>query len=188
MKKIIRVVNTLAAPVVNELPFFTLFLLSISIQTLRFCFRHILYGQLDRAWEILSGNIPRAVVVAYIFTLLVYYSRSKAVKITGYVLASVLLVVFVFLYGVFRWTIQPDIIILLAETNAKESSEFVSAFLFTPGGIIALLSLVAYVVAAFFLEKYRMKLAMWGGGAAVGSERCAVRTTLCGTGTVKIFH
>ncbi len=146
---------------VSELPFFTLFLLSISIQTLRLFLRYMIWGQTDKAWEFLSGNLPRAIAVTYLITLLVYYSRSKVVKISNYVLASILLVVCVFLLRVFGKTLQPDIIILLAETNAKESSEFLSSFLFTPGGITALLSLITYVTAIVFLEKRRVWIAMW---------------------------
>ncbi len=191
MNKFFKFVGAVATPVVSELPFFTLFLLSISVQPLRWSLRHMIYGQWDRVFEILFGNIPRAAVVAYLFTLLVYYSRSKAVKIGGYAFASVLLVVCVFLWRVFGMTLKPDIIILLAETNARESSEFLSSFLFTPGGVIALLCLTAYVAVAFVMERHRLRLASCvSGGAKIPPHHGhrAVRRPLCGTVTVQVFH
>ncbi len=189
MNKFFKFVGAVATPVVSELPFFTLFLLSISVQPLRWIPRNVLYGRLDRVFELVFDNIPRAAVVAYIFTLLVYYTRSKAVKIGGYAFASVLLVVCVFLLLVFGKTLQPDIIILLAETNARESSEFLSSFILTPGGVIALLCLTAYVAAAFFLENRRMRLASWGGAEVPPHHgHPVVRCPLCGTGAFHVSH
>ena len=151
-------------PVVNELPFFVLFLFAISITTLRRFLSDMILGRFGEGFLTFSGNFPRAVFVAYLFTLLVYYSRSRVVRVGSYVLASVLFVVCVFLMRVFSMTLQPDVIILLAETNAKESSEFLSTYLFTPGGITALVGLVIYVAAVVFLERRRAQLVhLWGG-------------------------
>ncbi len=162
-RKTCGIVKSLVTPVVSELPFFTLFLLAIAVQTEVEVLRCLIHGQEKAALGLLFGIFPRAIALTYLFTLLVHYIRCKTVKIGCYALAATLLLVCVFLRLVFKKTLQPDIFILLAETNGKESSEFLSSFLLTPGGIASLGCLTAYVVAVFLFEKRKVKIALWWG-------------------------
>lgn len=156
--------HSLLTPVFSELPFFALFLLAIAFQPLRFFPSPLLHGNVELVTNFLLENFPRAGATAYLFTLLVYYSRSWVVRIGCYALGTVLFAVCLFLQCVFGKTLQPDIIMLVAETNPQESSEFLRSFLFSAGGIATLVCLVAYIAAIFILERRKAQMAAWWSG------------------------
>ncbi len=131
-----RMLQFFATPVLEELPFFILFLFAISVQPLRFLISSLTHSNIEVVRSILLENIPRAAAIAYIFTLLVYYCHSKIIKVVGYVFASILFTVCLFLMVVFGKTLQPDIILLIVETNNRESQEFLSTFLLSRGGYL----------------------------------------------------
>ncbi len=159
--KACSILKSLATPVVSELPFFILFLFAIAIQMEVPFLKRVIQGHEMEALVYLYHYLPRAMALTYLFTLLVYYTKSKAVKISCYTLTATLMFVCMFLRWVFKRPLMPDIFVLLAETNSKESSEFLSSFLLTRGSIISIGCLAVYVVVAFFLEKQRTKIALW---------------------------
>lgn len=142
-------------PIMGELPFFCLFVLAISIMPIRFIPSHIHYFYVDRVFSFLFLDFPRAAAISYLFTLLVYYSRSRAIKVFFYTFGALLYTVCLFLHLVFHKTLQPDIIVLLAETNTQESSEFLSSFLFSMRGMITIVLLAIYLVMIVACEKYK---------------------------------
>lgn len=143
----------LVAPLREELPFYVLFLLAISVMPIRFIPSHIHSLYMERLFNFFFIDFPRAGAISYLFTLIIFYSRSRFLKVVGYIVASVLLTVCLFLHLVFHKTLQPDIITLVAETNTRESTEFLSSFLFSKGGILTLVFLAIYLVLIVFLEK-----------------------------------
>lgn len=154
-------VKRLLAPVAGEWPFFVLFSLAISVMPIRFLPSHIHYMYWDRVLGFLLLDFPRAMAISYVLTSLVYCSRSKALKTILYAFASLLYATCLFLHLVFHKTLQPDIIVLLAETNAKETSEFVSSFLFSARGVAAVFLLSLYLAAVAVCERSKGRVVQW---------------------------
>lgn len=157
-KYFIKLLRIMVIPVVEEFPFYAMFLLAISIMPIRFIPSHIHYLYIDRLYNFFFIDFPRAGAISYIITVLVYYFRNRLLKIGGYVLASLLFSVCLFLHLVFHKLLQPDILTLIAETNSRESSEFFSSFLFSKGGILTLFFLLIYVIAVIILERRRTQV------------------------------
>ncbi len=82
-------------------------------------------------------------------------------RIGCYVFGTALFAVCLFLQCVFRMSLQPNIIMLIAETNYNESTEFLSSFLFSAGGIVTLLVMAIYIVAIFLLERRKEQIVLW---------------------------
>ena len=146
-------------PVKEKLPFFCLFLIAIDAIPLRLFISNIHYRNIEAIGEFFLEDFPRAGVIAYLATLVVYFFRKKWVLMGGYVLATILLAVCLFLHLVFGKTLQPDVITLILETNVQESSEFISSFLFTKGGIATIVICLLYVALAIFCERKKRKFA-----------------------------
>lgn len=189
-KNIIKLSKILGTPIVEEFPFYAMFLLAISIMPIRFIPSHIHYLYLDRLYNFFFIDFPRAGAIAYLFTLLVYYSRSRLLKISSYVLASVLFTVCLFLHLVFHKVLQPDILILMAETNSQESSEFFSSFVLSKGGMLTFFFLLIYVTIVLMLEQKRKVVA-----SALRSIRYKILLHLllftfivCGAVQFKFYH
>ena len=126
-----RLQKVFVSPLSEELPFYILFLLAISVMPIRFIPSHIHALYMERLFNFFFIDFPRAGAISYLFTLIVYYSRCRVFKVLGYIIASVLFTVCLFLHLVFHKTLQPDIITLVSETNTRESTEFLSSFLFS---------------------------------------------------------
>lgn len=148
-----RLQRVLFSPLSEELPFYVLFLLAISVMSIRFIPSHIHALYMERLFNFFFIDFPRAGAVSYLFTLIVYYSRCRVFKVFGYMVASTLFTVCLFLHLAFHKTLQPDIITLVAETNMRESTEFLSSFLLSKGGGLTLLLLAIYLFLIIFLEK-----------------------------------
>lgn len=153
-----RIQKVLISPLSEELPFYVLFLLAISVMPIRFIPSHIHSLYIERLFDFFFIDFPRAGAISYLLTLIVYYSRCRFLKVLGYMVASVLLTICLFLHLVFHKTLQPDIIILVAETNTHESTEFLSSFLFSKGGVLTLLLLSLYLFLIVFLEKRKKQV------------------------------
>lgn len=165
INKFFKTVKLLTSPVTAELPFFVLFLLAISFQSFWFFISSLIDGNVGQVWsQFLFENFPRSVAISYIFTLLVHCSHSKLVRIICYAFAVILFAVCLFLRCVFGKTMQPDIIMLIAETNGKESSEFFSAFLLSVGGIVTLACVAVYISLVLFFERFKSRVLLVGGG------------------------
>ena len=158
------ILSAFVRPVKEKLPFFCLFLIAIDAIPLRLFISNIHYRNIGAIGEFLLEDFPRAGVIAYLATLVVYFFRKKWVLMGGYVLATILLAVCLFLHLVFGKTLQPDIVTLILETNSQESSEFISSFLFTKGGIATIVICLLYVALAIVCErrKSRIKLRISG--------------------------
>lgn len=186
----LRLLDRFMLPIISEFPFFVLFLLSISIMPIRFIPSHLHAFYMERIYNFLVLDFPRAGVITYVFTLLVYFTHSKLIKIVSYALATLLFTTCIFLHLVFHKTLQPDIITLIAETNVNESSEFLSSFLFTKGGILTLFVVFFYISVIIFSERRKTfimkKLHHFGHRVCWGFLTfCFV---ICGTFQLKFYE
>lgn len=155
------ILSAFVRPIKEKLPFFCLFLIATDAIPLRLFVSNIHYRNFGAIGDFLLEDFPRAGVIAYLATLAVYFFRKKWVLMGGYVLATILLAVCLFLHLVFGKTLQPDIVTLILETNSQESSEFISSFLFTKGGIATIVICLLYVALAIVCERRKSNLVVF---------------------------
>lgn len=168
-----RLLKHLFMPVVREFPFFSFFYFLLLPNLFTQYLKNDL--QLHRFLEPFSCNgvdNSTALLFAYIAALLVYYSRSKIVKWTLLLIALIGAVIRVFLYISYKMWINDSALALLKETNNKEASEFLSSYVMSTNGLVALLFALVIIVLFFFADRFRGKIASW-------LERSRVHYALC---------
>ena len=156
-KYLLYILDFLCLPLKNEFIFFMFFLLAIMVIPIRIFVADIHYLNYQEFFSFLFVNLPRAIVISYAVTAFVNYAGTVA-KMGGYVFATLLFAVCLFLNLVFNKILQPDVITLLVETNSQESSEFLSSFLFSKGGILTLILLAIYLILMNLAERRKSKI------------------------------
>ena len=103
----------------------------------------------------MSRYLGMAIFIAYLFTVIVYCSQVKIVKMAFYTILSALTLTDIFLRLAFGQQISPVILLLLGETNSNESTEFINTFVLGEDGFLAAAILTIVVAATIVLEKNR---------------------------------
>lgn len=103
----------------------------------------------------MSRYLGMAIFIAYLFTVIVYRSQVKIVKMAFYTILSALALTDIFLRLAFGQQISPVILLLLGETNSNESAEFINTFVLGEDGFLAAAILTIVVAATIVLEKNR---------------------------------
>ena len=171
---LLRILNSLCRPLKKEFAFFIFFLLAIMVIPIRIFVADINYLNFKEVFNFLIVNLPRAIIVSYLLT--VFVNVSRYIKLGGYILATLLFTICLFLNLVFNKILQPDIITLLAETNTQESSEFLATFLLSKGGVIASLFTLVFVFLIVLAEKNKKKIT-----SALNSLRNKLAYQICFT-------
>ena len=126
-------IQWLLKPVWKELNFFlVVWIINCSVA----------FGYLEGCFFIEDNSFAHALrclalgtFVSYIITVLLYISKAKwlrkSIKIITYVLVLTLEAMYIFLQLNFEMTLGPRVLILIAETNGKESSEFIKTYALT---------------------------------------------------------
>lgn len=158
--KIRSILGNILSPIKDETPFFVIFLLFISSPIIRLLVSDIHYLNISGIYSLLFDSFLRAFAISYFFALLIKLANSKKkwFKGLGYSIGLILFGVFVFLQAVFNMFIQPNIVMLLGETSLKESKEFLSVFLFTNGGVLAIKLILIGIFVIYLCEKYKKKI------------------------------
>ncbi len=140
--------------VIDELPFIIIFFCCIVPTTLK---DFLVNGISEADLKYFSIAFLYSVVFAYLG------SKKKYLKIFFYSVGVFLFGIYMFLWLVFGTSISPLIIQLVAETNARETSEFFSAFVFSKGAIITYASIALLIILIIFLEKNwnKIKVKKW---------------------------
>ena len=124
----------LATPIIKELPYIVIFMCMMDYfsQDLR-TIQSTVIG--PRSYYIAWANVFVLFLYAYIGASIVTFVRSKVLKYickTSFYLITVLLFfISHFLLTTFNLSISPTCLVLLAETNPSESSEFINQFIFS---------------------------------------------------------
>ena len=153
-KKFYSLLLKLGNFVIDELPFIIIFFCCIVPTTLK---------------DFLANGISEADLkyfsIAFLYSVVFAYlgSKKKYLKIFFYSVGVFLFGIYMFLWLVFGTSISPLIIQLVAETNARETSEFFSAFVFSKGAIITYASIALLIILIIFLEKNwnKIKVKKW---------------------------
>ncbi len=170
--KRMRYLNTLyrwfeqiSRPVRHEIVFFTFMLMMLAVKTVIELTR-MSYTPKNFLCE--WDYFTLSVLIAYLCTLVVYLTRSKWIRSIFFFVAFALFALCMFLLFVFGLNLSPQVMLLIGETNAKESAEFFETYFLCTGAIktyaAMAIMLVAYIVAlrcgkriTAFMERRRPK-------------------------------
>ena len=122
-----------AIPVVKELPYIVIFI--CMMDSISHSFSEILFNGSKNAYYAKITNISILFFYAYIGACITTFIQSKVwkyiSKISIYLIAIFLFFTTHFLFENFKLRISPTCLILLAETNHTESSEFINQYIFS---------------------------------------------------------
>lgn len=149
-----KIPSKIVTPILKEPAFFLFFLILTTPTLLLFMFRELRDGEGLSLVIRVFKDFSLAVLFSYIFTSIIYLTRSKFVKILFYIILLVLFTINLYLRLVFGLTLSPLIILLIGETTKGEASEFVSTFMTTPKAFTAYF--ISFVVALFFMFEKRI--------------------------------
>ena len=153
-----KAAGILVNPVCHEPSFFVLMALLLS-------FSHILYllpGSVSQVSVLHLRNVAiilsASVFMAWVLTLLVGWLKSGAFKAVLYVLAFLLMGTDLFLLFNFDTVLSPWILLLVKETNPRESTEFLGNYLLSAGSVKCYAVVAALGVAACVMERKTPRL------------------------------
>lgn len=122
--------------ILNDLPFIVIFTSCLAFNTLK----DSLFN-----WGGGASNLKYYSVAFLLSVILSCVSRKhKIIKALFYLIAIAIFAVNMFLWKVFGTSISPLIFQLIAETNGRESTEFINAFAFSRGAFIT------YIYGVFY--------------------------------------
>ena len=154
--KLMRLLRRLSVPVVSEWVFFVIFFLAMG----KLLVRAVLYipfdGSPEVSWLFALGQV---FIIDYIVTLIIYLARRRWVKCVAYLLVLGAFLVREFLKNVFVMDISPSVLMLVAETSPRETSEFFGEYMLTSGALMSVGVTVVVGLVALFLERYRHRWA-----------------------------
>ena len=173
-EKIYKLITSLVAPVLRQLPFFVIIFLILAERAIRGIHSQLVEPSMYTNAYDLSGQVALAFLWAYIFTLIVDVSGKKWVKICLYIFGIALFAICKFLWLNFGMTINPHAITLLVETNSREASGFVSSFVLASGSLLtylytAILVVVTVVAEIVYHRRYKVVKTVLNTGA----KKCA---------------
>lgn len=98
--------------------------------------------------------------LAFLLSVIFSYiaRKHKIIKVLFYLIIIAIFAVNMFLWRVVGTQISPLIFQLIAETNGRESAEFINAFAFSKGAFITYISVTLLIVLIIFLEKKWKKI------------------------------
>ena len=151
---ICSVVKWLMKPVVSEFNFFVALWLINGSLTLGYIAGCFIFPENDIMHALRCLALGTA--VAYVLTVVLHLLRPRWARITFKTLCYVLLVtlesVYIFLNLNFDMSLGPRVLVLLAETNGKEASEFVSTYFLSAKSVWAYVATLAIIAALVIME------------------------------------
>lgn len=157
-----KIINGIMTPVCHETPFFCFVTVMMYVSHLLNVWTtemSIMYVR-----NLLIG-FSGGVFISWLFTAIVWYSRLKWLKGVLYCISFLLMLADCFLLFNYGTIVTPWILLLIKETNATESSEFLKHALLTSGSIkcwaLAFIVAVAVLIVEKKKGKKQLKLRRW---------------------------
>lgn len=152
--KVMDFLRMMVRPVVQEFPLWLTMVLTLVPSTWGGWIHHVLLRH-EFEWDFMTWTLASMGVVAVPATLLVWlvarWKHGRWLKCLAYVILISLWLVSLFISTNFNTTYTPQILQLVLDTNASESSEFLRTWLLAPGSLRAyfytFLTLVIVLVA-----------------------------------------
>lgn len=151
-----KAISLLTPPIKNELPFLVLFFLLIAFPLIKDFFATLI----TTGTFVDEALIPicLAMLISYIFTIVVYYSHKHWLKVFFYTIGCIVFSVDTFLWLEFHKSISPQILTLIGETNTTEATEFLSTFLLNLKGALCIIIIALFITLICIAEKKRTKI------------------------------
>ena len=119
-------------------------------------------------WSSVTKNpIPRWLLIflhAYLVAALVTVTKSRIIKGLAYVSIYWLFLTEIVLEWIFGMSISPNVLVLLAETTGRETTEFFESLLDKPQLWQVVLCGICFVIANVMLEVWRPRINQWVKG------------------------
>lgn len=119
-------------------------------------------------WSSVTKNpIPRWFLIflhAYLVAALVTVTKSRIIKGLAYVVIYWLFLTEIVLEWIFGMAISPNVLVLMAETTGRETTEFFESLLDKPQLWQVVLCGIAFVIANVMLEVWRPRINQWVKG------------------------
>ena len=146
------VLKWVANPVFAELPLFLMLILLLDYWAL------YQFALSPTDWADIGINTLRFLlitsVLSYLLTTVVYFTRSRSLKVIFYFFAILLIVIDIYHYVCFHDTLlNPVSIMLILETNKYEINSFIDDYLLTEAGLITGCVALLLVIACVLVEK-----------------------------------
>ncbi len=155
MKKFIDI---LSRPLINQLPFILIFMLLMGlIHMLQWIHGRMVTFEEGITVPRLVGNIAIWFLAAFIFAVFIELCGKRWVKVLIYFITLVMFTIQSFLWANFDTPISSTILTLVAETDQRESEEFLNAFLFSDASIKVYSKLLGYIALIIFSEWFYHK-------------------------------
>ena len=119
-------------------------------------------------WSSVTKNpIPRWLLIflhAYLVAALVTVTKSRIIKGLAYIVIYWLFLTEIVLEWIFGMAISPNVLVLMAETTGRETTEFFESLLDKPQLWQVVLCGIAFVIANVMLEVWRPRINQWVKG------------------------
>lgn len=148
-----RFVDLLFRPISRQFPFIIAFMLLMgTIPMLQWIHGEIVTPEEGILVSRLIGNVAIWFLMAYLLAAIVDLTNKKWVKILIYGITLVMCLIQQFLVANFDSKISSTILNLIAETDERESSEFLNTFLFSSSSIKVYIEFLIYIALIVIAE------------------------------------
>lgn len=152
-----RIISTVLYPIIKELPFFLMYFVLMANYVIRLFRCKLLLPEYQDAgftyWD-LFFRATLIMLCGYLFSWLLVALKKKWVKVVAYSIVIGLFAVDFFLSKAFGLFISPFVLVLIAETNTKESAEFINTFMGVGGNWVVYALVLLVIVITAILEKF----------------------------------
>lgn len=149
--------RSIAVPIKQQLPFFLIYLLWTSKAPLFSFFYDVTHGYGGSMLEPLNAFAFNA-CKAYLICALLCAFRPRWIKVVAYAVFFTFVLVYLFLGSTFHMDISPTVLTLLAETNARESADFVNAYLLSASTLRIVAEWACFIAVTVVIEKFYPRL------------------------------
>ena len=148
-----KYIDWITKPLINQLPFIIFFMLLMGlVHMLQWIHGRIVTFEEGTTIFRLAGNVAIWFLVAYLLAAFIEGCGKKWVKILFYVITLVMFTIQSFLWANFDTPISSTILTLVAETDQRESEEFLNAFLFSDQSMRVYGKVIGYIIFIILAE------------------------------------
>lgn len=137
---------------VKELPLFCYVTLLFGLDLFRNIHGRMVFYDPRNTYFDLFCRFAGILLLSWLVTAFVSYVNRRWLKVLAYTIVTILFAVTFFLEYVFAMSINPNLLVLLAETTPQESHEFINTFIISGKSIIVYLGTFAIICMAIGTE------------------------------------
>lgn len=157
-----KLFDKISKPLVNQLPFIIIFMLMMGlVHMIQWIHgRMVTFEERITVFHLI-GNVAIWFMTAYLLAAFIEGCGKRWVKILFYAITLVMFTIQSFLWANFDTPISSTILTLVAETDQRESEEFLNAFLFSDQSMRVYGKVIGYIIfiilAEWLYKKYLRK-------------------------------